>query len=278
MSGSVKAEAVPEFSNESDLSVAELFLVFNRAHRSVSAYLEAGITTRGLFLSDFAVLELLLHKGPSALDTIAGKTSFLLDSTIGAVDRLEKQGLVRRRQAQGERRRSRIIELTQSGRALITEMFRNHVEDIEQALAPLSPAERLQLYRAAKKIGLHTQRLELARFTDRPGGLSPSQLRRASRFLASSSMAPSSVADVAAKLRMSPSQFSRAFKASTGMPPHRWQLSHRIAKAQELLLDGDLPLAQIALEVGFTEQSHFSRVFKDIVGISPGIWQRAHRR
>ena len=265
-------------STESDVSGAELWIIFNRAHRSVSAYLEAGITTRGLFLSDFAVLELLLHKGPSALDAIAEKTAFLLDSTLVTVVRLEKKGLVRSRQAQGDRKRSRIIELTQSGRALITDIFRDHVGDIERTLAPLSRTERLQLCRAAKKIGLHSERLELARFTDRAGGLSPSQLRRASRFLGSSSMTLSSVADVARKLRMSSSQFSRAFKLSTGMPPHRWQLSHRIAKAQELLMYGDLSLAQIALEVGFAEQSHFSRVFKDIVGLSPGSWQRVHRR
>lgn len=264
-------------SNEADVSVAELWLVFNRAHRSVSAYLEAGITTRGLFLSDFAVLELLLHKGPSALDTIAEKTSFLLDSTIATVDRLEKQGLVRRR-ATRTARRGPTTELTHRGRALITEVYRGHVKDIERAVKPLSAFERRQLFRATKKIGLHTERLELARFADRPGGLSPSQLRRASRFLASSSKVSSSVADVATRLRMSPSQFSRAFKVSTGMPPHRWQLRHQVAKAQELLMHSDLSLAEIALETGFTEQSHFSRVFKDAVGISPGNWQRANRR
>ena len=264
-------------SDEADISVAELWLVFNRAHRSVAAYLEAGITTRGLFLSDFSVLELLLHKGPSALDAIAGKTSFLLDSTIATVDRLEQQGLVRRRAVRGARR-ARTIELTQRGRALISEVYRGHVEDIESAVRPLSPSERLQLYRSTRKIGLHTERLELARFADRPGGLSPSQLRRASRFLASSSVTSSSVADVAARLRMSPSQFARAFKVSTGMPPHRWQLRHRVARAQELLMYSDLPLAEIALEAGFAEQSHFSRVFKDAVGISPGTWQRANRR
>jgi AraC family transcriptional regulator len=269
---------VTESSKEPGVSVAELFLVFNRAHRSVSAYVEAGITTRGLFLSDFAVLELLLHKGPAALDTIAGKTAFLLDSTIATVDRLEKKGLVRWRDAQRDARRSRTIELTPRGRALISDVYQGHVEDIERAVTPLSPSERLQFFSAAKKIGHHSEGLQLARFTDRPGGLSPSQLRRASRYLASSSMAPPSVADVAAKLHMSPSQFSRAFKVSTGMPPHRWQLSHRIAKAQELLLYGDLPLAQIALAAGFGEQSHFSRVFKGIVGISPGTWQRANRR
>ena len=61
------------------------------------------------------------------------------------------------------------------------------------------------------------------------------------------------------------------------MPPHQWQLKSRIAKAQELLRYGDLPLAQIALAAGFAEQSHFSRIFKSIVGVPPGTWQRANR-
>ena len=55
----------------------------------------------------------------------------------------------------------------------------------------------------------------------------------------------------------SQSYFGRAFKASSGVSPHRWLLDHRIARVQELLLDGELPLVQIALETGFSEQSHF---------------------
>ena len=56
----------------------------------------------------------------------------------------------------------------------------------------------------------------------------------------------------------------------------QWE-SSRIFEAQELLKDGALSLAEIAIATGFTEQSHFTRVFKEIVGVSPGIWQRQNR-
>ena len=52
------------------------------------------------------------------------------------------------------------------------------------------------------------------------------------------------------------------------------QLSARIAKAQELLLSRSMPHAQIALEVGFAEQSHLCRVFKNMTGVSPAAWLR----
>jgi AraC family transcriptional regulator len=51
-------------------------------------------------------------------------------------------------------------------------------------------------------------------------------------------------------------------------------LNHRIAKAQELMRYSGLPLSQIGLATGFTEQSHFTRVFKKVVGVSPGAWLR----
>ncbi len=68
--------------------------------------------------------------------------------------------------------------------------------------------------------------------------------------------------------------FARAFKASTGLSPHRWQLNARIAKAQQLLLSGSMSQAQIALALGFAEQSHLCRVFKQMVGVPPAAWQR----
>jgi AraC-like DNA-binding protein len=54
-------------------------------------------------------------------------------------------------------------------------------------------------------------------------------------------------------------------------------MNARIAKAQELLLQGSMPLSQIALDTGFAEQSHFTRVFRRVVGASPGAWQRERR-
>jgi AraC-like DNA-binding protein/DNA-binding MarR family transcriptional regulator len=219
----------------------------------------------------------LLHKGPLTTALIGRKTQLIEGIITPAVDRLETLGYVRRRRDRNDDRSPRMIELTQAGRKLIDEVYQVHAESIERVLHPLSPSERLELYRASKKIGLNSESLQLARFNDRPGSLSQSQLRRATKYLETSGE-DASVSEIAAKLRLSPAQFSRAFKNSTGFPPHRWQLNLRIAKAQEFLRHGALPLAEVALATGFAEQSHFTRIFKKVVGVSPGAWQRDHRR
>jgi len=67
--------------------------------------------------------------------------------------------------------------------------------------------------------------------------------------------------------------FARLFRQLTGMPPHRWHLCARIRRAQALLVDTNLPLVEIALNVGFADQSHFTNVFRRQVGVSPGSWR-----
>jgi len=108
------------------------------------------------------------------------------------------------------------------------------------------------------------------------GRLAPWQLRRATEYITEHLSEAVGLKDLAALTGLSQSHFGRAFKASTGFSPHRWQLNARIAMAQQLLLSRSLPHAQIALVTGFAEQSHFSRVFRRIVGISPSAWQREH--
>jgi AraC family transcriptional regulator len=108
--------------------------------------------------------------------------------------------------------------------------------------------------------------------------LVPRQLRNVTEFMIEHLAETVRLADLAAMTGLSQSQFGRAFKASTGVTPHRWQLSRRIARAQELLFAGSMPLSEIALATGFAEQSHFTRVFKRVVGASPGAWQREHAR
>ena len=74
---------------------------------------------------------------------------------------------------------------------------------------------------------------------------------------------------------LSTKHFSRAFRQSTGLPPHQWLLQRRIDKAKQLLRDSRSPLAEVAADCGFADQSHFTRVFTRAVGISPGQWRRA---
>lgn len=104
--------------------------------------------------------------------------------------------------------------------------------------------------------------------------LSRRQLAEALKLLEAHCFEPTRLADLAARLELSQTHFSHAFKASTGMPPHRWQMHSRIRKVQEMLLAGDASLIEIANIAGFSDQAHFTRVFKNIVGITPAEWRR----
>jgi AraC family transcriptional regulator len=86
------------------------------------------------------------------------------------------------------------------------------------------------------------------------------------------------LAELARACKLSPSHFARAFRQTTGQPPHRWLMEQRIEKAKQLLVDTPLSLAQIAQRCGFADQSHFTRVFAQLVQSSPGQWRRHWRR
>jgi AraC family transcriptional regulator len=75
---------------------------------------------------------------------------------------------------------------------------------------------------------------------------------------------------MAAVVHLSPYHFARQFKASTGLPPHQYLTTRRVERAQKLLrANGKLGLAEVALRVGFSDQSQFSLHFKRIVGVTP---------
>lgn len=104
-------------------------------------------------------------------------------------------------------------------------------------------------------------------------GLTLWQERRAKKLLAEKVGDEHSIAEIAAACKLSRSYFIRAFKAATGETPHRWLLQHRIQMAKELLL-GPLPISEIALACGFSDQSHLTRVFSGLIGMPPGAWRR----
>jgi len=108
----------------------------------------------------------------------------------------------------------------------------------------------------------------------RNGRLAPWQLRRVTEYLAAHLAEDVDLQTVCGLVDLSRSYFSRAFKISTGLAPHQWLLQARIARAKELLLTSDRPLARIAIDVGFADQAHFTRTFGRAVGESPGAWQR----
>ena len=108
----------------------------------------------------------------------------------------------------------------------------------------------------------------------RKGGLTTAQLRRAKEILAANSSGHILLADVARECGLSRQYFTKAFKATTGLAPHRWLQQHRIEHAKQLLSEASLPIADIAIRCGFADQSHFTRVFTALVGLSPAAWRR----
>lgn len=81
--------------------------------------------------------------------------------------------------------------------------------------------------------------------------------------------------DLASRLGLSESHFSHAFKASTGIPPLRWQMEARIGKVKELLDRDKLSLTEISVIAGFSDQAHLTRSFKRLVGLTPSQWRRS---
>ena len=75
---------------------------------------------------------------------------------------------------------------------------------------------------------------------------------------------------MATVVHLSPYHFARQFKATTGLPPYQYVIARRVERAQHLLsADNELSLAEVALRVGFSDQSKFSFHFKRILGVTP---------
>jgi AraC family transcriptional regulator len=109
------------------------------------------------------------------------------------------------------------------------------------------------------------------------GGLTPWQEKTTKEFLAANIQSNVSLADLANLCDLSPPQFARLFKRSTGTSPYRWFIERRLALSQLMLESSNDDLAGIALACGFADQSHFTRTFSRIVGLSPAAWRRLQR-
>ena len=95
-----------------------------------------------------------------------------------------------------------------------------------------------------------------------PRGLAPWQLERARELLCAAGPRQVALAELAEVARLSPFHFARAFKAATGVPPHRYQMQLRVERAKALLESGEMSINEVAAEVGYANQSYFARLFQ----------------
>ncbi len=114
------------------------------------------------------------------------------------------------------------------------------------------------------------------RIQPKRGGLAAWQERRAKEILTAHLDGNVALDRLASECGLSRSHFARAFRMTTGMPPHKWLLQRRIEVAQGLLRSTTLSLGEIASRCGFADQSHFTRVFARMMQATPSEWRRSH--
>lgn len=155
----------------------KLWVVLARAYGAVASYVESCIAAENLGLSDFMVLEVLLHKGPLSISSIGQKVLLANASMTSAVDRLQERGLVVRQSSETDRR-SRIVALTPEGRAFISALYARHVRDIEAVTSALSPREQDQLRSLLKKLGASAEAATEARASSAAVASQPQRARK----------------------------------------------------------------------------------------------------
>ena len=101
------------------------------------------------------------------------------------------------------------------------------------------------------------------------GGLPPRALRKVREFIEANLDQKISIEALARAVGLSMFHFARAFKQSEGVTPHDYLVQRRVNRAKELLAATDLPLSEIAVTVGFSDQSHCARRFREYMGVCP---------
>jgi AraC family transcriptional regulator len=105
--------------------------------------------------------------------------------------------------------------------------------------------------------------------------LSPPKLKRVMEFIDAHLNDSIGLHDLAATAGLSANHFLRVFKLATGKTPYHFLRARRLERAQVLLADDTMPLAELALECGFANQAHFTAALSRELGISPGRYRRS---
>jgi AraC family transcriptional regulator len=146
----------------------------------------------------------------------------------------------------------------------------DHLWRVEDPVAQSLEAETARLWIMQRLVGWSSRRPARSPVEK----LSPLSLARAKERLEALGSTPPSLAELAALCGLSAHHFCRAFKATTGLPPHRWQIVRRVERAQDLLAGTTLPIAEVGALVGYDDPAYFSRLFKRETGFGPSVWRR----
>ena len=143
--------------DETNLSL-KLFIVLSRATRAIHDLAEEDIRTYGLNPTEFAVLELVYHKGDQPIQQIGKKVLLSSGSITYVVDKLEKKQLLLRKSCPKDRRVTYAV-ITDQGKQLMDQIFPKHKQAIDTIFSGLEESEKSQLIELLKKLGFHARSL-----------------------------------------------------------------------------------------------------------------------
>jgi AraC-like DNA-binding protein/PAS domain-containing protein len=109
------------------------------------------------------------------------------------------------------------------------------------------------------------------------GGLAPARANRVCEYIDSHLQENIALEVLAGIAQLSVHHFARAFRQTLGIPPHNYIVQRRVERAQQMLRNTELPLSEIAIVAGFTDQSHLARHFRTITGVSPSLARHRFR-
>ena len=131
----------------------KLFIVLSRAYKAINEHVNKIIQAKGLNPTEFAVLELLYHKGDQPMQQIGGKILLASGSITYVVDKLEQKGMLRRIACPTDRRVT-YAQITDEGKNYISDIFPAHAEQIHTLMSSLSDTEKEEAIDLLKKLGL----------------------------------------------------------------------------------------------------------------------------
>lgn len=131
----------------------KLFIVLSRAYKAINEHVNKMIQAKGVNPTEFAVLELLYHKGDIPLQQIGCKILLASGSITYVVDKLEQKGLLNRLACPKDRRVT-YAQITEEGRNFIKEIFPEHAIRIDELMSSLNETEKAEAIHLLKKLGL----------------------------------------------------------------------------------------------------------------------------
>jgi MarR family transcriptional regulator, 2-MHQ and catechol-resistance regulon repressor len=139
--------------NDSTAKSLKLFIVLSRAFKAINEHVNKVIQANGLNPTEFAVLELLYHKGEQPLQQIGAKILLASGSITYVVDKLEQKGLLKRIACPTDRR---VIyaSITEEGKNLIQDIFPEHAKQIDRLMSSLDDSEKDSAIELLKKLGI----------------------------------------------------------------------------------------------------------------------------